>query len=155
MKDSNLNVTLIDSDKIGFGATSKTTGKLTYLQDTLTKIKSVYGTEVTRKYIESQKYAIELIKTNVIEHNIKCNFESNNSYVFTNQNKDKKVIKDLDTILKKANTNHKKSFSLPIKYPCKLNVKVNDTAVFHPVKYVLTLKDICLKRGINMKEPKQ
>ena len=33
LKDSKLKITLIDSDKVGYGVTSKTTGKLTYLQE--------------------------------------------------------------------------------------------------------------------------
>jgi len=152
LKNSNLDITLIDSDKIGFGVTSKTTGKLTYLQDTLTNIKNIYGNQVVKTYIESQKHAIELVKSNVIEYNIKCNFESNSSYIFTTQKKDKEIIKNLDTLLTKTNNQHKKLFKLPIKYPCKLNVKVSDTAVFHPLKYVLALKDICLKNGIKIYE---
>ena len=153
LKDSKLDVTLIDSDKVGYGVTSKTTGKLTYLQeDILNKIKDIYGNRTAKQYLESQKYAISLVKDNIIEHNIKCNFESNSSYVFTNESSNIQKIKDLDKFLKKNNNNHKLFSSLPIKYPCKLSVKVDDTAVFHPVKYILELKDICLKSGINIYE---
>jgi len=151
LKDEKLDITLIDSNKIGFGVTSKTTGKLTYLQeDILNKIKNMYGIDTLKNYIESQKYAIELVKENIINHNIKCNFESNSSYVFSNNNIQK--LKDLSKVLNKCNIEHKLVTNLPIKYPCKFGVKVNDTAVFHPVKYVLALKDICLKSGINIYE---
>ena len=153
LKDENLNVTLIDSDKIGFGVTSKTTGKLTYLQeDILNKIKNMYGLNTVKNYIESQKYAIELVKSNIINHNIKCNFESNSSYVFSNDNKNTQKIKDLSQFLDKCHINNKIISNLPIKYPCKLSVKIGNTAVFHPVKYVLALKDICLSSGINIYE---
>jgi len=153
LKDTNLDVTVIDSDKIGYGVTSKTTGKLTYLQeDLLNKIKNTYGKKIANKYLESQKYAIDLVKNNIIDYSIKCNFESNCSYVFTKQNINIQKIKDLDNLLEKCNNNHKLVTHLPIKYPCHLAVKVTDTAVFHPVKYVLALKEICLKRGIHIYE---
>lgn len=153
LKDTNLDITLIDSDKIGYGVTSKTTGKLTYLQeDILNKIKDTYGRRIVNKYLESQKYAIDLVKNNIIDYNIKCNFESNCSYVFTDKDTNTKKIKEINSLLEKCNNNHKLVTHLPIKYPCRLAVKVTDTAVFHPVKYVLALKDICLKRGINLYE---
>lgn len=153
LKDTNLDITLIDSDKIGYGITSKTTGKLTYLQeDILNKIKNTYGRKTANEYMESQKYAINLVKDNIINYNIKCNFESNCSYVFTNQTSNISKIKELDKLLTKSNNNHKLVSQLPISYPCKQGVKVTDTAVFHPVKYVLSLKDICLKQGIKIYE---
>jgi glycine/D-amino acid oxidase-like deaminating enzyme/nitrite reductase/ring-hydroxylating ferredoxin subunit len=153
LKDEKLDITIIDSDKIGFGVTSKTTGKLTYLQeDILNKIKNMYGINTLKNYIESQKYAIELVKDNIINHNIKCNYESNSSYVFSNDNKTIQKVKDLSKFLDKCNIENKLVTNLPIKYPCKLGVKVNNTAVFHPVKYVFALKDICLNSGIKIYE---
>ena len=153
LRDTNLDITIIDSDKIGYGVTSKTTGKLTYLQeDILNKIKNTYGRKTANEYMESQKYAIDLVKDNIIDYNIKCNFESNCSYVFTNQTSNIYKIKELDKLLEKSNNNHKLVNQLPISYPCKQGVKVTDTAVFHPVKYVLALKDICLKRKIKIYE---
>lgn len=153
LKDSNLNITLIDSDKIGYGVTAKTTGKLTYLQELiLNKIKNNYGNKTAKKYLESQKYAIELVKNNILNYNIKCNFESNCSYVFTDQNSNITKIQELNKFLTKNNNNNKICTSLPIKYPCKYAVKVNDTAVFHPVKYVLALKEICINSKIHLYE---
>ena len=65
LRNSNLNVVLVDSNRIGYGVTSKTTGKLTYLQELIyNKIQSNYGFKVAKKYLDSQKYAIELVKSN-------------------------------------------------------------------------------------------
>ena len=156
LKDTKLDVTLIDSNKIGFGVTSRTTGKLTYLQELiLNKIKNIYGKNISKQYLDSQKYAIELVKDNILNFNIKCNFESNNSYVFTNQDSTISKIKDLADLLDKCNINYKICQHLPIKYPCKYAVKVDDTAVFHPVKYVLALKEICQNSGIHIYEKTQ
>lgn len=153
LKETNQKVTLIDSDKIGYGATSKTTGKLTYLQDTLlNKIKRIHGEDTAKEYLKSQKYAMELVKNNILNHNIKCNFESNSSYVFTNQKSQIPSLKNLNYFLEKCHNNHKTTTHLPIKYPCKYAVKVDDTAVFHPIKYVLALKQICLDHGIKIYE---
>ena len=153
LRKSKLDVTLVDSNLIGHGVTSKTTGKLTYLQELLyNKIESIHGFGIAKKYLESQKYAIDLVKSNILNYNIKCNFESNSSYVFTHQDKNIHHLKKLRSFLTDAYNNCKTTTNLPIKYPCKYAIKVDDTAVFHPVKYVLELKDICKKEGIHLYE---
>lgn len=154
LKDSNLDITLIESNRIAHATSAKTTGKLTYLQDNIpNKVKKIYGTNAAKDYIESQKYAIELVKDNILNHNIKCNFESNNSYLFTDLNTNITKINSTIKILSKAKIDYKISKNLPIKYPCKYNVKVTNTAVFHPVKYILGLKDTLLdKKNIHIYE---
>ncbi len=153
LRNSNLNVVLVDSNRIGYGVTSKTTGKLTYLQELIyNKIQSNYGFKVAKKYLDSQKYAIELVKSNILNYNIKCNFESNSSYVFTNQDSNVHKLKELKTFLTNSYNDCKITPHLPIKYPCKYAVKVDDTGVFHPIKYLLELKNICKKSGIKMYE---
>ena len=152
LKDSNLKVTIVDSNKIGFGQSSKATGKLTYLQGLLlNKIEKIYDTDTAIKYLISQKEAIDLVKDIIIENNIKCDYESNNSYLFTLKEANANKIKNIEKILKKANIKYKTTSSIPIKYPCKYAVKVDDTAVFNPVKYILGLKDI-IEDNINIYE---
>ncbi len=153
LKDSKLNITLVDSFKIGHGTTAKTTGKLTYMQDLIyNKIQNIYNFNKAKKYLDSQKYAIELVKSNILNYNIKCNFESNSSYVFTDNSNNINKINKLKTFLNKAYNDCKVVPHLPIKYPCKYALRVDNTATFHPVKYVLALKDICQKSGINIYE---
>ena len=147
LKDTKLNIIIIDSNKIAHGTTAKTTGKLTYLQDSLlNKIKNNYGYNATTNYINSQKDAINLVKNNILEYNIKCNFESNSSYIFTDKEQDVSKIATTAKILSKAKIDYKLSKNIPIKYPCKYSLKVNDTAVFNPVKYILGLKEVLLKQ---------
>ena len=83
LKDTKLNVALIEKDHVGSGATSYTTGKLTYMQDLIYhKMK----TEEAMLYLESQKEAIKIVKDIIKKHNIDCNLESTSSYVFTDEN---------------------------------------------------------------------
>ena len=152
LKNSKLKVTLVESNKIASGQSSKATGKLTYLQGLLlNKIESIYDTETVIKYINSQKEAIDIVKDIIIENNIKCDYESNNSYTFTFKNSGIDKLKNIEKIFKKANIKYKNTQTLPIKYPCKYTIKVDDTAVFNPVKYILGLKEI-LEDKINIFE---
>jgi len=153
LKDSKYKVTLVDSNKCGYGITSRTTGKLTFLQDNVyTKISNIYGNSTALKYYNSQIEAIELVKNIIIDNNINCNFECNSSYLFGDTNKEIKKIKKEESFFIKNSIPYKRIDHLPIPFDCKYGIKVDNTAVFHPLKYVLSLKDICLKSGLDIYE---
>jgi len=152
LQDKNLDVTLVEQNTIASGQSSKTTGKLTYLQGTiLDKIKNVYDEDTVIKYIESQKEAIEIVKNIIIQNNIKCDFESNNSYIFSSKKVNIDKINKNKNKLDKGNHKYKIAENIPIKFPSKLSLKVDDTAVFNPVKYLLGIKDV-IKDKINIYE---
>ena len=153
LKDSKSKVTLVDAGKIAHGQSSNTTGKLTYLQGLIyNKIESTYDKDTAIKYLTSQKEAIDIVKDIIIENNIKCDFESNNSFIFTNKDSEINKLIKTEEILKYGNIKYKTSNKLPIKFPCIYSIKVDDTAVFHPVKYLLELKRIVEKHGIKVYE---
>jgi len=127
-------VVLIDKDKIGYGVTSHTTGKLTYLQSSVySDIQKAYDFNIAKRYLESQKDAIELALTTVKKYNIDCNLEKNDSYLFTTE-EDKRLNIQRD-FLSKTNTKFEDK-KLPAEIPCKDAMKVEDTYVFHPLKYI-------------------
>lgn len=139
LKD-NEGVVLIDKGKIGYGVTSHTTGKLTYLQGTMyTDIQKTYGFNMAKKYLESQKEAIKIAIENINRYNIDCDLEKNDSYLFTTW-EDKRLDFERE-FLSKTNTSFEDG-KLPIDIPCKDAFKVNDTYVFHPLKYVMGIKEI-------------
>lgn len=133
------NVVLIDKDKIGYGVTSHTTGKLTYLQGTMcTDIQKTYDFNIAKRYLESQKDAIKIAVDIIKKENIDCNLEKNDSYLFT-ADEDKRLNIERDFLLK-TKTKFKDA-NLPINIPCKDAIKVEDTYVFHPLKFIMELKE--------------
>lgn len=152
LKDSNLKVCLIDDGEIGNGASAYTTGKLTYLQsDILTKIQNIYDYETAKKYLDSQIYAINLICNIINENNIDCDLTKNDSYVFTTCDSNKYIIDKIYNFLKKSDIKSELKNKLPIDIPCKYSLKVSDTYVFNPVKYMYSLCEI-IKEKINICE---
>lgn len=130
-------VTLIDKGKIGYGKTSFSTGKLTYLQDSLLK----GSKEKENLYISSQIEAIEIIKNIIIENGIKCNYESNSSFLYATNNKEKKKILKIEKILNRCNIPYKVKDNNNLYNPI-YSIKVDDTAVINPAKYILGLKEV-------------
>lgn len=146
LKDSKQKVVLVERNKICTGTTAKSTGKLTYLQDDMiNKIKNVYNEETALKYVNSQKDAIKLAKKIIIDNNIKCNLDSVNSYIFNNTSNNTYKIYENYNLLKNS-CNIRMRDNLPIKTKCFKALEVNDTFVFHPVKFVLGLSEIISKK---------
>lgn len=93
--NSNLKVVLIDQNLIGHGVSSKTTGKLNYLQENIyTSIKNTFSINEANLYLKSQLEAIQHVNQVINTNNIKCNFEWVQSYLFTNNNEEIKRIKN-------------------------------------------------------------
>lgn len=133
-------VVLIDKGEVGYGVTSHTTGKLTYLQGTMYRdIMKAYDFDVARDYLSSQKEAIDIALSNIEKYNIDCDLEKSDSFLFTtSDNGDLNKERDF---LTKCNIKYEDA-KLPIKIPCVDCFKVTDTYVFHPLKYIMALKTV-------------
>lgn len=143
--NSNLKVCLVESNLVGHGVTSKSTAKLTFLQET---VYSSLEKEKARLYLKSQKEAIDIVNKIINDNDIKCNYENVSSIVFTNNEKEVKKIKKEEELLKEFGINVKRINKLPSGEKIEYGISVNDTAVFNPIKYLNALKKICLKNGI-------
>lgn len=139
LKDSDKNITIIDKSNIGMGVTSKTTAKITYLQkDIYSKLKQSHGENTSKKYLKSQKEAIDIIKKIIKDNNISCNLEKVKSVIFTTKNSGISKIKKEQILLSSWGI---KTKILKNKY-IKSALSVDDTYIFHPLKYVNSLKEI-------------
>ncbi len=147
LRNSNLNICVVEKNLIAHGVSSKTTGKLTYLQDNIySKLK-----DKAKLYYKSQKEAIEIVKNIVEENNIDCNLEKVASYIYTEKDNDKKLIKEKEK-LQDLNISFQEHNNIPINSNCKYAISVNDTYVFHPLKYLKKLKEIIEKNKIPVYE---
>ncbi len=143
LKDSNKKVVLIDKDRIGYGATSKNTGKLDYMQGLIYhKIKKNYNKETAKIYLESQKEAISEVIKIIKKYKINCHLNETTSYVFSNNIDDEKDINKEIDFYNDNNIDYKIESNLPIKYPSKIVISTNGNYIFNPYEYMLGLKKI-------------
>lgn len=139
-----LDVCLVEEKKIGMGISKNTTGKLTYLQNTIyTDLQENVNFTSACTYLKSQIEAISLIKKIIEKENIDCDLERVSSYVVADKEKDLAKLKKEYLFLKKANILVEES-SLDNK-PA---IKVDDTYVFNPLKYLNGLKSILKGKNI-------
>ena len=137
LANSKLKTILVEQQSIGMSTTSRSTGKLSYLQnDLLDKIRMSSGDEIAYQYINSQIDAINMIKRTIQKENIKCDFIKVNSKLYTNNKKEIKEMQDLSHFLEKKVQVIQASSSL---VDSKYMFEVENTYLIHPVKFLNSL----------------
>lgn len=142
LKSTNLNTMLVEQNVICSSTTSRSTGKLSYLQnDLIDKIRNKCGEKDTTLYLKFQQEAIQKIVDVIKKEKIDCDLEKIDSILYTNIENEVDKLKKLrkfleDRDIKTYNTN---SSLVESKYM----FKVENTYVFNPVKYTLGLASKC------------
>ncbi len=136
-------VGLFEKEKIGSGTTSKTTGKITYMQENiLSKIKKTRNISTAKKYYDSQKYAIDLLINIINKNEIKCDILKTNGYFFTTNKKDIKKIKEEEKLLLDFNEKIRRVNKLPDGLKIYYGISGENSYQFNPIKYVNKLKTL-------------
>lgn len=135
-------VTVLEKDGIGEKATGHTTAKITSQHNLFYDyLIHSYGKKFASDYLEVNEKAIQNIKQIIDEEKIKCDFEYQNSYVYTTDKSELKAIKKEVTAVE--------SLGFPCEFVTKagLPFKIEGAicfkkqAQFHPLKYLYGLCD--------------
>lgn len=95
LMNSNLNITIIDKDKICMGVSANSTGKLTSQHGLFYDyLINSYGYSFAKKYLDSNEKAIKDVYDIICKENIDCDFEFQNSFVFTELESELEKIKN-------------------------------------------------------------
>ena len=144
LNKNGVNATLVERNICGEGVTSRSTAKITFLQEKLyMNIRKFEGEKVARDYLNSQIEAVNIIKNIIADEKIACDLEEVDSILFTNNKKNYKKLREEYNFLLKSNVNAKLERILELHNS--LGVRVKNTYVFNPVKYINGLKDILSK----------
>jgi len=133
-----LKVVLVEKDKIGMGVSAYTTAKVTSQHDIFySYLMEEFGAVFAKKYLDANEAAIELVQNIITEENINCDFEKQDSYVFTQSaNEIKKIETEADSLKALGvKSEYVKEIPLPIKVLSA--VKFPNQAQFHIRKYIL------------------
>lgn len=154
LAQENKKVVVIDADKIGWGASGRNTGKVTSQHNLIyNSIKKKYSLDKAILYYESNEEGLNLVQEIIKDNKINCNFKIVPSFVYTQENKYIKKIKEEYEICKEIN--------IPCEYYDKiegipLDVKgalcFKNQGQINPKKYVDSLARINKERGVNIYE---
>ncbi len=148
LQKEGFDVVVIDSYRIALSTSGHTTAKITSQHDLkYSVLEKKLGKDGARKYGEINQKAVKLIELLVEDNNIDCDFERQNNYVYTMEEK------HIETLEREAST--AQSLGLPVEYTTALElpfqvkgaVCFKNQAQFHPRKYLLELASLFAQRG--------
>ncbi|WP_301097986.1 FAD-dependent oxidoreductase [uncultured Desulfovibrio sp.] len=149
--DEKHSIILLEADKFLTGATCKSTGKLTYLQDLKYQdIYNVFDFDTAKLYYEAQKDAIRLVKKIVKDNDIECNLTKTEAVTFTKDNKEIKKFDKEEEILNLLGVKYYINSTNIKDEDIKRMILVKNTYVFNPVKYLKGLLK-AIKKSSNIK----
>lgn len=148
LSKSGLKVTIVDRSDVARKTTGHTTAKITsqhglfytYLIDT-------YGEQFAKDYLFANEEAIENIKNLIDTEHIKCDFETQSSFVYTTSESDvSKIKKEVDCV---------NSIGFPANFVTKVGlpfeiagaIQFKNQAQFNPIKYTNALCDCIIKNN--------
>ena len=136
-KDDNIKVALVEKNRLGSGASSRSSAKITFLQENIyTKLTNIFGKDKAHLYYKSQKEALENIYNIINKENIDCDLKVSNSYLYTINSTNIKKIEEEARILSSFNEKITFISQLPNKTKIESGFYVDNTYTFHPLKFI-------------------
>ena len=147
LKDTKKRIVLIEKSNALDNTTSKSTAKLSFVQqDIYQKLEKNFGYDISKLYFESQAYAISLMKKIIVENNISCDLEKSNSYLFSMEEENLKILQREKELLTCFGCKCKTAKNLEIPIPVKKAFYVEGNYTFNPVKYMQQITKIVAKK---------
>ena len=133
-------VVLLEKDQVCLKTSGNTTAKITSQHGLFYKyLLDSEGYEFAKKYYESNENAIRNIENIIKEENIDCDFEKQDSYVFTQKENEVQNIKDEVESVRKIGGNAEFTTKTDLPFSVQGAIKFPNQAQFNPRKYVFGL----------------
>ncbi|MDM5297417.1 FAD-dependent oxidoreductase [Bacillus pumilus] len=153
MTERGFEVILIDADQVLQGTTGHTTAKVTSQHDVYYhELIQQIGMSKARLYVEANEKAKELIQARVKEHQIDCQLEIRDAYLYTKEDSGvNKLKKELDAY-KQLGIDREWKTELPFDRDIKAALVMTQQAQFHPLHYLDALIELLIERGVRIYE---
>jgi glycine/D-amino acid oxidase-like deaminating enzyme len=137
LKDRGLKVALVEARKVGEEVTGKSTAKVTSQHNvTLTTIKRKFGEDGARRYAEANEAGLGTIRALAAEHDIACDLESAEAFVFTQDEDQVSALEDEVKLARELGLPASLTRETGLPFDVRAAMKWGNQARFHPVKYV-------------------
>lgn len=153
LSKQNVKVALVDGSQILNGTTGHTTAKITAQHGLIyDEFIQHFGTEKTLLYYKAGEEAKNLIKKLIDEHSISCDYSSEESYIYTNDDNYIKQLENEKKAYDKLNIPGELTENIPLDIPVKSALVMNNQAQFHPLEYLKVLTEKCVEQGVKIYE---
>jgi hypothetical protein len=131
---------LAEAYTIGFGTSGGTTAHLnTFMDNSYAQIEKDFGEDNARLVHIAASEALELVKKNIREYNIDCDFSEQPGFLYSQDEKQTKELNDIYAASKKAGCEVRFEDKIPVPIEFIKAVVYERQAQFHPAKYFYAL----------------
>lgn len=146
-------VILLEADKIAYGASGRSTGKLSSQHGLLYRqLSEQKGRDFAKAYYTAQEEAIDSVEEIIQSYQIDCQFHRLNSVVYTADEQKKAAMQDEFQACLDLGIDCEYICETKYPVPLKAGIRFHQQAQFHPVKYLHALASIISEAGISIYE---
>ncbi len=149
---SGINFILVDSKKLARGVSIKTTAQVSIAHDSLYyEISKKFGKKKSIQYLKSQIEGLNLIKEIIKNEKIKCDYKEESTLLCANSKKTKDILnKQFDLVKNHIDCEWLYYNKDIIDY--KNAIEFKNQFIFNPVKYMMGIIDILIKKDMFLYE---
>lgn len=136
------NCVVLEANNLCYGTTGGTTAHLnTLLDNPYTSIIKDFGKEGAHLVAKAAREAIDLVETNILNHNIECGFERTSAYLFSQDEEQTSELNDILEACKEIGVESHFTNHVTVPIPFQKAMLVQRQGKFHPVQYVYALAE--------------
>lgn len=149
LSQEGFSVCLLEANSVLSGTTSLTTAKVTaqhglFYADLIDQ----FGVEQAKKYYQANDSALNFIEKMVQEHEITCQFQHEDAYIYTDSDQEIEKIEKEWEAYEQLGINGELCDSVSLPFSIKKAIKMSDQAHFHPLEYSKAILKLCEKNGV-------
>ena len=153
LSNTDLNITLIDSNQIGYGTSGRNTGKVTPQAGLVySKIKNYYGLEKAKYFYQENLKALNKIKENISKYHIECDFAPAPSFIFSKRSDRVTAFEEEYKVYEEIGIEGELTHHIDLPIDVEVALSQTHAGIFNPKKYLDGLIPILLKRNIKIYE---
>lgn len=153
LSKAGLNITLIDSDQIGYGTSGRNTGKVTPQTGLVyAKTKKYYGIEKAKAFYQENLKAFNKVQENITNYHIDCDFTLMPSFVFSEQSNRIQTFEEEYRVYEEIGIEGTLSHTIDLPIDSKIAISQTNAGVFNPKKYIDGLVPILTKQNVKIYE---
>jgi glycine/D-amino acid oxidase-like deaminating enzyme/nitrite reductase/ring-hydroxylating ferredoxin subunit len=146
-------VFLLEKERIGEGASARSTGKLTSLQGLpYGKMDSRLGENATKRYVQGQEDGKRLVEEWVKKHAIDCDLKNVDHVVFRSHDSDEEAIQEEIAITKKLGLSTEPVDEIDLPFELCEGIRCRDQLQLNPFRYLEGLKGLAQSKGVKIFE---
>ena len=153
LQNHGLKIAIIEAENIVQSTTAHTTAKITSQHGLIyNKIINQMGSDLAHQYARANESAIHQIKKIADENNINCDYESQSSYIYTEE---KKYVEQIEKEVEAARSlgiDAGLIDRIPFPLEIKKGMVFKNQAQFHPRKFLLNLAEIINNKDVSIYE---